>query len=71
MIFNHKHSSDGTMLRRASLILVVVCCLLTVSNSTAGIDKHCLHGQSFNLLTDGTIVKVSNYIYILYVYSKY
>ena len=62
MVFNQWLSSDGTktMLERVSLIVVVVCYLLAVSNGTAGIDKHCLHGQSFNLFTDGTLVEVSN-----------
>jgi len=61
MVFNQWNSSVNTktMIVRVSLI-ILVCCLLAVSNGSAGIDKHCLHGQSFNLLIDGTVVEVSN-----------
>ena len=61
MVFNQWNSSVNTktMIVRVRLI-IVVWCLLAVSYGSAVIDKHCLHGQSFNLLIDGTVVEVSN-----------
>ena len=62
----HWRSSDArelfekTVLRRVSLVVLIVLSLSPVSNGRLEIDRNCLHGQYHSLFADSTCVKVRN-----------